>query len=382
MKPKLCMVINVDWFFLTHRLPIALAAAKQGYEVHIACGITDREQELRAYGFHLHPLIMARGRTSPRHEIKTFIEIVQLFKKLKPDVVHLVTIKPVLFGGIAARLAGVNGVVAAISGLGFTYVAKGWKASLKRKLAGCLYRLALGKENLRVIFQNPNDHDILTKITGLPAQKAILLHGSGVDLGMFIPQPLPAGTPRVVMACRLIADKGVWEFIAAARLLRERNVAVEMCLAGAIDPDNPVSLTEADLTKIKSEGVVTLLGNRSDMAQVFTQAHIAALPSYYGEGLPKVLIEAAACGRAVVTTDMPGCRDAIAPGVTGLLIPPRDAKALADAIEQLVRHPEQCAAFGVAGRIFAEQRFDVRQVVEKHLEAYAALLNAAAMRSA
>ncbi len=376
MKPKLCILINVDWFFLTHRLPIALAAQKQGYEVHIACGITDRLAELESYGFHVHPLIVVRGRTSITREIGSFFEMLQLMKHIKPDIVHLVTIKPVLFGGIAARIAATHGVVAAISGLGFTYVASGWRASLKRLLTGFLYRLALGKKNLRVIFQNTNDREILTRITGLPPEKSILLHGSGVDLSAFIPQPLPSGTPKVIMACRLIADKGVWEFIEAARLLQQRGVAAQLCLAGAIDPDNPVSLTETDLQKIKAENIVTLLGNRSDMAQVLADAHIVALPSYYGEGLPKVLIEAAACGRAVVTTDMPGCRDAIEPGVTGLLIPARDAKALADAIEQLLCNPARCAAFGTAGRALAEKRFAISEVVNRHLQAYGELLSA------
>ena len=375
MSRRLLFVVNVDWFFLSHRLPVALAAMRAGYEVHVATGITDRLTELQSYGLAVHPLRMRRGRAGIAAEWGAFFELVQLFRAVKPDLVHLVTIKPVLYGGIAARLAGTRAVVAAISGLGFVFVDNGVRAQLRRLVVGWLYRLALGKAALKVIFQNENDRDCLVQLARLLSSKHEIIRGSGVNMSQYVPTPLPTGVPVIVMACRLIADKGVWEFIEAARLLRQRSVACRLCLVGSIDTDNPASLSNADLARIRAEGIVELWGQRSDMAHVMAQAHIVALPSYYGEGLPKVLIEAAACGRAVVTTDMPGCRDAVLPGQSGMLVPARDSVALANAFQLLIGDPLLCAKMGRAGRTFAQREFDLAGVVARHLGIYKELLD-------
>lgn len=374
MSRRLLFVVNVDWFFLSHRLPVAQAAMRKGYEVHVATRITDRLAELQSYGLKVHPLRMRRGRAGIAAEWGAFFELVQLFRAVKPDLVHLVTIKPVLYGGIAARLAGTRAVVAAISGLGFVFVDNGIRAKLRRLVVGWLYRLALGKATLKVIFQNENDRDCLVQLARLPSSKHAIIRGSGVNLSQYVPTPLPAGVPVIVMACRLILDKGVWEFIEAARLLRQRSVACRLCLVGSIDPDNPASLSNADLAKIRAEGIVELWGQRSDMAQVMAQAHIVALPSYYGEGLPKVLIEAAACGRAIVTTDMPGCRDAVLPGESGILVPVRDPVALANGFQLLIADPLLCAEMGRAGSVLAQREFDLDCVVARHLSLYQELL--------
>lgn len=367
-------VVNVDWFFLSHRLPVALAAMRAGYEVHVATGITDRLAELQSYGIAVYPLRMRRGRAGIAAEWGAFFELVQLFRAVKPDLVHLVTIKPVLYGGIAARLAGTHAVVAAISGLGFVFVNNGVRAQLRRLVVGWLYRLALSKASLKVIFQNENDRDCLVQLARLSSSKHAIIRGSGVDLSQYVPTPLPTGVPVIVMACRLIADKGVGEFIDAARLLRQRSVTCRLCLVGSIDTDNPASLSNADLARIQKEGIVELWGQRSDMAHVLAQAHIVALPSYYGEGLPKVLIEAAACGRAVVTTDMPGCRDAVLPEESGILVPAHDAVALANAFQLLIEDPIRCAEMGRAGRALAQREFDLAAVVTQHLNIYQELL--------
>ena len=368
-------VVNVDWFFLSHRLPVALAAMRAGYDVHVATGITDRLAELQSYGLAVHPLNMRRGRAGIAFELDTFFELVQLFRAVKPNLVHLVTIKPVLYGGIAARLVGTCAVVAAISGLGFVFVDNGLRAQLRRLLVGWLYRLALGKAELKVIFQNENDRDCLVQLARLLPSKHEIIRGSGVDMSHYVSTPLPTGVPVVVMACRLISDKGVWEFIEAARLLRQRSVACRLCLVGSIDTDNPASLSNDDLERIRGEGVVELWGQRSDMAHVMAQAYIVALPSYYGEGLPKVLIEAAACGRAVVTTDMPGCRDAVLPGQSGMLVPARDSVALANAFQLLIGDPRLCKEMGRVGRTFAQREFDLAGVVASHLGIYKELLD-------
>lgn len=366
-------VVNVDWFFLSHRLPIALEALRLGYQVHIATGLTDKLDELQRHGLVVHPLALDRSSVGLGNAWRTMVELWRVFRDVRPDVVHLVTIKPVLLGGLVARLAGVPAVVAAISGLGFVFMARGVKAAVRRWLVGRLYRVALGHCNLKVVFQNPDDRSILSKLVHLPDGKVKMIRGSGVDLTQYGYTPLPVGTPVVVLAARLLADKGVREFVQAAWLLKQQGVSARFCLVGAVDPDNPASLTDADLTRWATEGAVELWGQRSDMPVVLHAAHLVVLPSYR-EGVPKVLLEAAACGRAVVTTDVPGCRDAIDPGVTGVLVPARNAQALADALKGLINDPARCQAMGNAGRALSERAFDVRQVVATHLRIYQELL--------
>lgn len=375
---RLLFIVNVDWFFLSHRLPIALEAIRQGYEVHLATVITGRLDELNAHGLIVHPLSIARSSTGLWGELRSFFQICLVLRAVKPSIAHLVTIKPVIFGGIAARVTGVPGVLAAISGLGFVFGAKGYKASFMRVLVGMLYRMALGKRNLKVVFQNPDDRDRLTNVTGLQNNKCVMIKGSGVDLDAWVARPFPDGVPLVVMAARLLVDKGVREFVQAAYQLRQRGVAARFCLVGSPDPGNPASITEHELKDWRDGQCVELLRHREDIADVFAQAHVVVLPSYYGEGLPKVLIEAAACGRAVVTTDMPGCRDAIEPNVTGLLVPARDVDALAEGMRRLIEDKALRESMGQAGRRLAEREFSIKKVVDEHLSIYKQLIDNAA----
>ncbi len=374
-KKKLLFLVNVDWFFVSHRLPIAIEALNQGYEVHVATAITNKLDALRSHGFIVHPIVIGRSSMSPAGEARTFLEMLHVLKKVRPHLVHLVTIKPVLYGGIAARLASVPGVVAAISGLGFVFLARGWKAAVVRSLVAGMYRLALGKRNLKVIVQNADDRDSLAHAASLQREKVVMIPGSGVDLSAYAPMPLRKGVPVVVMAARLLRDKGVHEFVAAARLLKGLGEQARFLLVGDPDAGNPTSIDEAELSAWRNERAIELVGYRADIAQVFAHAHVVVLPSYR-EGLPKVLIEAAACGRAVVTTDVPGCRDAIEPDVTGLLVPPRDAVALAGAIQRLLLDAELRERMGQAGRQLAERKFAIERVVSSHMEVYRELTEA------
>lgn len=376
MTPRLLFVVNVDWFFVSHRLPIAVEAIRQGYEVHIAASITDQRHALEASGMVVHALALDRSSTGLLSQWRLMQQLHKLFKDVKPDLVHLVTIKPVLLGGLVARVAGVPSVVAAISGLGFVFVARGVTATLRRIAVSWLYRIALGHPKLMVIFQNQDDCEKLTRLAHLPSRKATLIRGSGVDLDRFTFTPLPQGTPVVMLAARLLKDKGVREFVTAARTTKERlgaTTPVRFVLVGSTDPGNPASVAQGDVADWVKEGIVECWGHRANMHEVLSSAHIVVLPSYR-EGLPKVLIEAAATGRAVVTTDVPGCRDAIDPGNTGVLVPPRDATALADAIEALLLDPVGCSAMGRAGRALAESAFDQRQVVARHIDIYRQLV--------
>ena len=378
MIRKLLFVVNVDWFFMSHRLPIALEAMRQGYEVHIATALTDKLSVLQSHGLVVHPLSLNRSGAGLWAIGKTFGQIFHVCKLVKPDVVHFVTIKPVLLGGLAARVARVPAVVSAVSGLGFVFVAKGIKAAIRRWLVNRLYGMALGHRNLRVIFQNSDDLACLARLVHLSDRKVTMIRGSGADLSQYCVTPLPTGVPVVLLAARLLIDKGVREFVQSAHILRQRGLSaqdVRFVIVGMPDLANPHSLHPDELAQWAEEGAVELWGHRSDMPQVMAAAHLVVLPSYYGEGLPKVLIEAAACGRVVVTTDHPGCRDAIEPGVTGVLVPVRDAIALASVIQELLSDPVRCATMGQAGRELAESAFDERQVVAAHLQIYQELID-------
>jgi glycosyltransferase involved in cell wall biosynthesis len=245
---------------------------------------------------------------------------------------------------------------------------------LRRWLVSHLYRFAFRQRQLVVIFQNPDDRDTLLCLGVVRSQQTRIIRGSGVSLDEYPYVPEPQSRPVVVMASRLLKDKGVCEFVEAARLLQSRNVDVLMRLIGSPDPGNLSSITTEEMNDWKHEGIVDLMGYRTDIAEQYAASNIVCLPSYR-EGLPKSLIEAAACGRAVVTTDVPGCRDAIEPGITGLLVPPRDPGALADAIEHLIENPSELKNMGRAGRRLAEREFGIDKIVNQHLEIYRELLS-------
>ncbi|MDR7946758.1 glycosyltransferase family 4 protein [Achromobacter aegrifaciens] len=370
---RLLFVVNNPAFFMSHRVPVALAAQQAGYEVHVATMDGPAVADIQALGMTHHAIPMTRSGKHPLQELGTLLALIRLFRHLRPQIVHLVTIKPVLYGGIAARLTHVPGMVAAISGLGFVFLSNSLKMKLVRAVVARLYRLALGHPNSRVIFQNASDRDLLKSLGAVRDAQVVMIRGAGVDLNEYRAQPEPPAPPVVVtMVARLLRDKGVQEFVQAARLLRERGLPVTMQLVGGVDAGNPASATQDDVDAWQQEGCVRALGERSDVAALYAASHIAVLPSYR-EGLPKSLIEAAACARAVVTTDVPGCRDAIEPGETGLLVPVRDAQALADAIARLAEDPALRQSMGAAGRALAEREFNIDRVARIHVEIYDAL---------
>lgn len=372
---KILFVVNVDWFFLSHRLPIALELLEQGCEVHIATTITDKLSELESYGFIVHPVSLERSSEGVFSLFSYFNDLKRVFKRVQPDLVHLVTIKPVLIGGIAARVLKVPALVSAISGLGFVFVGKGFLSVIRRFFVSFLYRRALGHKNFTVIFQNNSDKACISNITGLLENDMELIPGSGVDLEEYAVKSRSEEAPVVMLAARLLADKGVREFVAAARFLKSNSsVNSRFVLVGDIDVDNPASITHEELTQWQSEGVIEFWGYHTDMPFILSKASIVVLPSYYGEGLPKVLIEAAACGRPVITTDHPGCRDAIEANITGLLVPIKDKVSLADSISKLLNDPALCVRMGLKGRELAEKRFSVAYVVDRHIDIYNRLL--------
>jgi glycosyltransferase involved in cell wall biosynthesis len=353
---RVLFVVNAPEFFLSHRLPLALAARCEGFDVHVCTGPGASSRKIEELGFVHHSFPLSRSGKNPLAEVNSLRGLYRLMIRLKPDLVHLVTIKPVLYGGFAARFARVPCVVAAVSGLGSVFVSQGLKARVLRKAVEILYRLALGHHRLRVIFQNPDDRATLVSLGALREDQAVLIRGSGVALADYPMVPETDGVPVVAFAARLLKEKGVLEFVEASRILKNRGVDARFWLIGTPDPGNPSSVDASDVAGWAAEGLIESFGYRDDIAALFAQSHVVVLPSYYGEGLPKVLIEAAACGRAVVTTNHPGCRDAIESGKTGVLVPVRDATALADTVQILLADAGLRRRMGEAGGLWQKRR--------------------------
>ncbi len=377
-RRRLLFVVNDLGFFLSHRLPVAEAAAAEGWEVHVAAPAdpADNRARLRAAGHHFHALPLHRHGTNPVSEAASLSATYRLFRRLRPDLVHLVTVKPVIYGGVAARLARVPAVVSAISGLGYVFSSSGIRARMIGRLVRPFYRFALGHPRQRVIFQNENDRAALAKLSPRLDARAAIIRGSGVDLDTFVPAPEPEGPVTVMLASRLLREKGIADFVTAARLLRAEGAGARFVVVGDAPGGNPASIPAGQIEEWRAEGTVEFWGHRVDMPEVIRQAHLVVLPSFYREGLPKVLLEAAASGRPVVTTDWPGCRDAVEPEKTGLLVPPREPAMLANAIRDLVGDAEARRRMGLAGRALAERAFSARAVAQQHLEIYRGLTHA------
>ncbi|MGR8932754.1 MAG: glycosyltransferase family 4 protein, partial [Gammaproteobacteria bacterium] len=317
-KPRLLFAINQAAFFVSHFLHLAEGARAAGFDVAVAAPPGPGEETIKAAGLSFYPLHLNRKSANILQEIKTFASLLRVYRTVKPDLVHQFSIKPVLYGGIAARLLRLPAVVDTITGLGFVFIASGWKAKLRRQTVTMAYRTALRLKHLRVIFENPDDRQLFFDNGLLQSEQAILIRGAGVDTGAFAYTPEPqVDVPLVVLAARMLWDKGVGEFAQAAELLRNAGVNARFVLVGDIDPGNPKSISTAQLQQWHTQGAVEWWGERRDIAAIFASANIVCLPSYR-EGLPKVLIEAASCGRAIVTTDVSGCREVVRQGDNGL----------------------------------------------------------------
>lgn len=370
---KLLICVNVDWFFLSHRLAIAQKASCNGFEVHVATCITSRKEELESYGFIVHNIPVVRGKSSLLLEIKSFISFVRLFSRIKPDLVHLITIKPVLYGGIAARLTSVKNVVVAISGLGHVFISSGFLAKFRVFFIGLIYRYALNHINLAVIFQNKDDQVLIAKLAHLRDESIYLIPGSGIDLESYKYTAENTAQTIVIMVSRLLTEKGVVEYVEAASSLKRIYPNVKFQLVGSVDEGNPASIPDDLINKWAQQGYVEILGHSDDVALLLSRAHIVVLPSYR-EGFPKVLIEAAACGKPIITTDVPGCRDAIIPDVTGVLVPVRNVKDLIIQIERFILDKKLRIQMGKEGRLLAEKKYSIEQVVDTHLIIYRKVL--------
>ncbi len=365
--PLLLIVVTEDWYFWSHRLPLARAARDAGFRVEVATRVDAHGDRIRAEGFKLHDLPILRRGLASALEPFSVAALVSLYRRLGPQLVLHVALKPVVLGTLAGRIAGVPATLNILTGMGFVFTSQSWKARLLRPPIAALLGRLLSHPRVLTVVQNKEDLETLTEAGVLAPAGTRLIRGSGVDVAFFSPLPEPEGPFTVAAVCRMLGDKGVYDLIAAARLLRFRNAGVRILLAGPLDPLNPTAVPEARLQSWKAEGLADWIGAVSDVRDVWRRAHAAVLPSHR-EGLPKALIEAAACGRAIVTTDTTGCREVVEEGLNGLLVPPRDPAALADALERLSRDPAYCRLLGNAGRRRVEERFSEAVVISQTLE--------------
>lgn len=368
-KKTVLYIVNCPAFFLSHRLSLALEARKNGYEVHVATGSGSSITQISELGFQHHILPLSRSGMNPFQELILILKIQCIIRAVRPFLVHLVTIKPVIYGGIIARLAGVPATVAAVSGLGTIFIDQRRFASFLRVVILGLIRVALNRDTAHVIFQNDEDRNVLVGAAAVQVKNTSLIKGSGVSLLDCKYLPEPQGTPIVVFAGRLLRDKGIFEFVEAANILSSAGVRCRFIVAGSLDDGSSTSLNAISLRDIKRNDSISFIGHCDDIPELFSRSHLVVLPSYR-EGFPKVLMEAAACGRAAVTTDVPGCRSAVIDGKTGLLVPPRNAAALADAISFLISNPQKRAAMGHVARLLAEREFSIERVVQEHMKIY------------
>jgi len=359
---KLVYVVNEASFFLSHRLPLAAEALARGDEVVVACGEGTGEARLSAAGIRCRPFPLSRSGFNPLAELRSFYLLWRIYQDERPDLVHHVTIKPVIYGTPAARWSGVPAVVNAVPGLGFVFTRRGQLAKLRRAFVYLMYRLALSHPNMSVIFQNKDDMRMFIDSGVVDRRAVTLIRGSGVDLEEFryLAEPPPPVT--FLLVGRMLRHKGVVEYVQAAREVKTQHPDWCFQLLGDVDPGNPASLTQDQLRDWAQEGIVEWLGQRSDVADLMANAHVVVLPSYR-EGLPKTLLEAAASGRAMIASDISGCREVVRSEVTGLLVPIRTHEELASAMIRLGNNDELRQRFGRAAREKAEAVFSAEDVV-------------------
>ena len=367
---KIFMFVNVDWFFYSHRLPIANASREHDINMFVFTDITDKEKNQTPSEYRMVQSPLTRKLNNPWSLFSEFLSALSLIYREKPDVIHAVTIKPILFMGLIARLTKTP-FIAAISGFGPVMEQNNFIKKLRFKMVLLIYRFIFSSETVNTICQNENDKNILLQHSLCDKSKITIIPGSGVDLKKFKPSTSGKTWDTVLMASRILKDKGVEEYCSAAKLFKrtdKRNV--KFMLAGPIDKSSPSSISEEDLNKLCLDSGVEYLGAEKDLENLLASSSIFVLPSYYAEGVPKVLLEASACGIPIITTDHPGCRDAIINNETGLLVKIRDSEAIYRAIKYMFDNPQIMEKMGKAGRELAENSYNESEVVNLHYAIY------------
>lgn len=369
---RILIVVNTDWGFLAYRLPIALEALKLGWEVFVATPDTGDAHLIKKAGLNHIPLNMSRKGLNPFYEIETIFNFWKLYRRLEPQIIHHVTIKPIIYGSLVASFLNKSFVVNAISGLGYVFTSLP-KNNRVRMVTTYLYKLALNRPNSKTIFQNPDDLNLFVQEGMIDKSKTRLILGSGVNCSVFTPLSHKMEDILVMLPARMLFDKGIYEFVNAVTLLKPEYPKVKFILVGRADDGNPALIPTKQLRAWEMAGLIEWWGYKRNMDEVLNMASMVVLPSYR-EGLPKVLLEAAACGKPIISTNVPGCKEIVRHEINGLLIPPKDEVALAEAIRRLLDNPDFAAQLGKNGREIVQNEFSESLVVEKTFEVYDLLL--------
>lgn len=371
---KILFVANVDWFFISHRLCIAEKAKKIGYDVYVACDDSGRADEIKSKGIKFIDFKFSRSGTNLMSEFKTLRNFYKLYKRINPDVVHHITLKPVIYGSVATKLANVNATLNAISGLGYNFT--GSRQSKTQKVMIRLMRFGFNQKNISTIFQNKDDFNEVKSLGVLnDFNKIHFIKGSGVDLNKFKKNEFPSFERiKILLPIRMLWDKGVKELKEASDILKEKYFyKVQFILAGLADEENKAGVPSAYLKEWEDGEYVKWIGYQKEMVKVYNDSHMVILPSYR-EGMPKTLIEACAVGRPIITTNAIGCRECVDEGVNGFKVPVKSSQKLAEAITKLVENQNLIHTMGEASRKKAETEFDVDNVINRHLEIYKELI--------
>ena len=369
---KILIVVNTDWGFLAYRLPIALEAKRLGWQVFVATPETGDAHLIKQVGLNHILLKMSRKGLNPFNELITIFEFWKLYRQLEPQIVHHVTIKPIIYGSLVASLLNKSFVVNAISGLGYVFTSLP-KNNIIRFITTFLYKIALNRPNSKTIFQNPDDLNLFIQEGMVEKSKTRLILGSGVNCSVFSPSKTTLTDKLVMLPARMLFDKGIYEFVSAVSMLKVDFPDVKFVLVGRADDGNPALIPTKQLREWEMSGLVEWWGYKRNMNEVLNMATMVVLPSYR-EGLPKVLLEAAACGKPIISTNVPGCKEIVRHEVNGLMIPAKDEVALAEAIRRLLDNPEFAAQLGKNGREIVQKEFSEELVVEKTFEVYDLLL--------
>jgi len=370
---KILYIITEDWFFHSHFFDRAKFMAASGETVGVATRFSGHEEELRSHGFTLFPVNFSRRGLNPLTEFITSLRIRKIVREFRPDITHNVALKPVVTGTFGELLGRQTVIVNALVGMGYIFTSTDARASLVKPLLSRILKLLLHSKSVHVVIENPDDLNSLVSDGFVQPSQISLIRGAGVNLNAFPFQPEIPGPIVVTLVSRILRDKGVLEFIEAASHLRMSDPDVVFQIVGEPDPGNPSAIHQSEIDSWKSLSNVKFLGRRNDIASVLRDSHVVCLPSYR-EGLPKALLEALSCGRPIITTDVPGCREVCDDGVNGLLVPARDSIALSKAIEKLVLDAEMRQAMGRAGRLRAETEFSNEIVCTQTLDLYRKLI--------
>jgi glycosyltransferase involved in cell wall biosynthesis len=367
---KLLMFVTEDWYFWSHRRHLARQAVREGFEVVLVTRCGGYQERIQELGIRVVEVPVRRSIVNPFREIRVLVRLFEVYRKERPSVIHHVALKPVLYGSLVACLLRPKGlIVNAFAGMGYIFSSQDSRARLMRRVISSA--LVIFSRCLRplIVVQNDDDYRLLVGMGIAKEDQLKVVRGVGVNLTEFSPVTEPSGTPVVMLLARLLADKGVVEFVEAARLLKAQHVKARFVLVGDVDPENPASVSEQSITEWERDGCIERWGRVENVAEVLALSNIVCLPSYR-EGLPKVLLEAAACGRAIVTTDVPGCREVVSNGVNGFVVPAKDPRALAEALRKLIEGEELRRKFGAEGRKLVEEEFSDERITEKTLNLY------------